>query len=310
MNSKLILSASIVASCFTSMASVNAAVTFLGVAAGDASNTDVTVWTRAVDSAAPANTALTLEITADPTFSSGISTAAGTTDATRDFTCKLDVTGLIPNTVYYYRFVEPVSLATSIVGKFKTSPLQAAPAAVHFAFSGDNDGLIRPYALASVIPSQNLDFYINLGDVIYENASNVAGNNGASYLRGQQSGGAAPLLAKHEFETLYVVGDLIDVWQLRRGIYWPQSHNDVIQKLLRAGRKGTRIVYIPGNDDEFVRGFLGRYGSIAVQARAIRTAADGRRLLVIHGHELDTVVQNTKNGSRIPGTSVTKSFGV
>ena len=97
-----------------------------------------------------------------------------------------------------------------------------------------------------------------------------------------------------EFETLYIVGDLIDVWALKRGIYWPQSHSDVVQKILRAGRKGTRVIYIPGNHDEFVSGFFGEYGAITVQQRAIHTTADGRRLLVIHGHELDVVVQNIR----------------
>jgi UDP-2,3-diacylglucosamine pyrophosphatase LpxH len=112
--------------------------------------------------------------------------------------------------------------------------------------------------------------------------------------RGSKAEALLHFLRTHEFQTLYVVGDLLDVWQLRRGIYWPQSHNDVIQKLLRAGRKGTRVIYIPGNHDEFVAGFLGQYGAIAVQTRAIHISADGRRLLVIHGHELDTVVQNIK----------------
>ena len=101
-------------------------------------------------------------------------------------------------------------------------------------------------------------------------------------------------LREHEFETLYVVGDLIDVWALRRGIYWPQLHNDIIQKLLRAGRKGARVIYIPGNHDEFVSGFLGGYGAVEIERQAIHTTADGRKLLVIHGHELDTVVQNIK----------------
>ncbi len=98
----------------------------------------------------------------------------------------------------------------------------------------------------------------------------------------------------HEIETLYVVGDLIDVWQLRRGVYWPQQHNDVIQKILRKARKGTRIIYIPGNHDEFVSGFYGDYGNITIQKHAIHTTADGRRILVMHGHELDTVVQNVR----------------
>jgi len=112
--------------------------------------------------------------------------------------------------------------------------------------------------------------------------------------RGSQAAQLLHFLRAHEFETLYIVGDLIDVWSLRRGVYWPQVHNDVIQKLLRAGRKGTRIIYIPGNHDEFVSGFLGEYGAIPVAPRAIHITADGRRLLVIHGHELDTVVQNIK----------------
>ena len=112
--------------------------------------------------------------------------------------------------------------------------------------------------------------------------------------RGSQAERLLQFLREYEFETLYVVGDLIDVWALRRGIYWPQAHNDVIQKLLRAGRKGTRIIYIPGNHDEFVSGFLGDFGAVTIEPRAIHVTADGRRLLVIHGHELDAVIQNIK----------------
>ncbi len=101
-------------------------------------------------------------------------------------------------------------------------------------------------------------------------------------------------LRDHDVATLYVVGDLIDIWQLRRGIYWPQQQNDVIQKILRKARKGTHVIYIPGNHDEFVAGFEGNYGNITIQKHAIHTTTDGRRILVIHGHELDTVVQNAK----------------
>jgi len=114
---------------------------------------------------------------------------------------------------------------------------------------------------------------------------------------GTRASGAARLLdflREYDFETLYIVGDLIDIWQMRRSRYWPQQHNDVIQKLLRKARKGTRIVYIPGNHDEFIGGFCGYYGHIAIEKQAIHTTADGRRILVIHGHELDTVVQNAR----------------
>jgi UDP-2,3-diacylglucosamine pyrophosphatase LpxH len=114
---------------------------------------------------------------------------------------------------------------------------------------------------------------------------------------GTRSSKAAALLdflRDHELETLYIVGDLIDTWQMRRGIYWPQQHNDVIQKLLRKARKGTRIIYIPGNHDEFVGDFCGYYGHIAIEKQAKHMTADGRCILVIHGHELDTVVQNAR----------------
>jgi phosphodiesterase/alkaline phosphatase D-like protein len=149
-------------------------VSFLGVAAGDASSSDVTVWTRA-----SASVLLTLQVSTSPSFGT-FGTLTGTPDAAQDNTLKLDFTGLNSNTVYYYRFVGPNG-ETSITGKFKTAPTASAAVPVHFAFSGDNDGLMRPYALASTIPAQNLDFYINLGDVIYENASNVKGNIGQSY---------------------------------------------------------------------------------------------------------------------------------
>jgi len=110
--------------------------------------------------------------------------------------------------------------------------------------------------------------------------------------RGSQAAALLEFLKETEFETLYLVGDLIDIWALRRGIFWPQEHNDVIQKILRKGRKGTEIIYVPGNHDEFLSGFLGSYASVTLQKNAIHLTADGRRILVMHGHELDTVVQN------------------
>jgi UDP-2,3-diacylglucosamine pyrophosphatase LpxH len=112
--------------------------------------------------------------------------------------------------------------------------------------------------------------------------------------RGCNAEAVLHFLRSYEFETLYIVGDLLDVWSLRRSRYWPQSHNDVVQKILRKGRKGTRIVYVPGNHDEFLRSYLGEYGSLTIARRALHETADGRRLLIIHGDELDTVIQNAK----------------
>src|SRR5438105_14568808 len=80
--------------------------------------------------------------------------------------------------------------------------------------------------------------------------------------RGSNATALLDFLREYECETLYVVGDLIDIWQLRRSRYWPQQHNDVIRKILRKSRKGTRVVYIPGNHDDLLAGFFGAYGNI------------------------------------------------
>lgn len=102
-------------------------------------------------------------------------------------------------------------------------------------------------------------------------------------------------LRHHEAETIVLVGDIVDGWRLKRNWYWPQGCNDVIQKLLRKARKGTRIIYIPGNHDEFLRSFPGvHFGGIEVAERIIHEAADGRRYLVLHGDEFDVVVRNIR----------------
>jgi UDP-2,3-diacylglucosamine pyrophosphatase LpxH len=93
-------------------------------------------------------------------------------------------------------------------------------------------------------------------------------------------------------ETLYLVGDIIDGWQLRRSWYWPQLHNDVVQKLLRKARKGTRVVFIPGNHDEFARRYVAHeFGGIEVLEDCVHVTADGRRLWVTHGDLFDGVIQ-------------------
>jgi len=102
-------------------------------------------------------------------------------------------------------------------------------------------------------------------------------------------------LKSTECDTLYLVGDIIDGWQLRRGWYWPQAHNDVVQKLLRKVRKGTRVVFVPGNHDEFARKYLGHsFGGVEVVEDCVHTTADGRRLWVTHGDLFDGVIQCAK----------------
>ena len=102
-------------------------------------------------------------------------------------------------------------------------------------------------------------------------------------------------LRYHEAETIYLVGDIVDGWRLRRSWHWPQAHNDVVQKLLRQARKGVNIFYIAGNHDEFLRQFQGtHFGGIVVSDRAIHETADGKRFLVIHGDQFDTIVHNVR----------------
>jgi UDP-2,3-diacylglucosamine pyrophosphatase LpxH len=112
---------------------------------------------------------------------------------------------------------------------------------------------------------------------------------------GCQAGPLLDFLRRTESDFLYLVGDIVDGWQLKRRWYWHQSHNDVIQKVLRKARKGTSVVYIPGNHDEAARHFLDlAFGEILIRSEAIHVTADGRRLLVTHGDFFDAVVQCAK----------------
>jgi UDP-2,3-diacylglucosamine pyrophosphatase LpxH len=112
---------------------------------------------------------------------------------------------------------------------------------------------------------------------------------------GCQAARLLDFLRRTESDYLYLVGDIVDGWQLRRRWYWHQTHNDVVQKVLRKARKGTEVVYIPGNHDEAARHFLDlAFGGIAIKEEAIHRTAKGLRLLVIHGDMFDAVVQHAK----------------
>lgn len=99
-------------------------------------------------------------------------------------------------------------------------------------------------------------------------------------------------LRRNDSEYLYLVGDIFDGWALGKSWYWPQTHNDIIQKILRKARKGTRVIYIPGNHDEFARQFVDQqFGGIVTCLHAIHTAEDGRQYVVLHGDEFDGIIQ-------------------
>ena len=113
--------------------------------------------------------------------------------------------------------------------------------------------------------------------------------------RGCQAGLLLDFLRHHEAETIYLVGDIVDGWKLRRGWYWPSAHNAVARELLRRAQNGTRLVYLPGNHDEFLRDYAGAsFDCIEVRETAIHAALDGTRLLVIHGDQFDVVVRHAR----------------
>ncbi len=93
-------------------------------------------------------------------------------------------------------------------------------------------------------------------------------------------------------KKIYLVGDIIDGWALKKRWFWPQEHNDVIQKLLRQARKGTEVIFIPGNHDEFARQFCGlNFGGIQVRHDDVHVTADGKKLWVTHGDLYDNIMQ-------------------
>lgn len=98
-------------------------------------------------------------------------------------------------------------------------------------------------------------------------------------------------LKHNDSEKLYLVGDIVDGWRLKRKWYWPQSHNDVVQKILRKARKGTEIIYVPGNHDEGLRRYVGtHFGGIEVRPTDIYEAVNGDKYLVLHGDSFDNVM--------------------
>ena len=100
-------------------------------------------------------------------------------------------------------------------------------------------------------------------------------------------------LKHNDSDKLYLVGDIIDFWALSKKMYWPREHNTVIQKILRKARHGTQIIYVPGNHDENVRDYEDYvFGDIVVKVSDIHTTAQGKRFLVVHGDEYDTIAQH------------------
>ena len=112
---------------------------------------------------------------------------------------------------------------------------------------------------------------------------------------GCQAEALLDFLRENESQYMYLIGDIVDGWQLRRKWYWPQAHNDVIQKLLRMARKGCHVIYVPGNHDEFARNFVQHhFGGVEVLKETTHTTVGGQTLWLIHGDLFDAVVQYAK----------------
>src|SRR5690348_3343218 len=95
-----------------------------------------------------------------------------------------------------------------------------------------------------------------------------------------------------ECENLYLVGDIVDLWSLTRTLYWPQSHTNVVRTILGKAKRGTRVIYIPGNHDMSLREYVGmQFGNVEIMLDAIHETADGRQFWVLHGDDFDNVIK-------------------
>jgi UDP-2,3-diacylglucosamine pyrophosphatase LpxH len=110
--------------------------------------------------------------------------------------------------------------------------------------------------------------------------------------RGCRAGYLLDFLRSIETENLYLVGDIIDLWSLKKSFFWPQEHNDVIRTILGKAKRGTRVIYIPGNHDNVFRDYDGLvFGNVEIRREALHETADGRRFVVLHGDEFDSVIK-------------------
>lgn len=111
-------------------------------------------------------------------------------------------------------------------------------------------------------------------------------------LRGCSASFLLDFLHSVETDTLYLVGDIIDVWSLKKSFFWPQAHNDVIRTILGKAKRGTRVIYIPGNHDSIFREYDGLvFGNVEIRRETLHETADGRRFVVLHGDEFDSIIK-------------------
>jgi UDP-2,3-diacylglucosamine pyrophosphatase LpxH len=114
-----------------------------------------------------------------------------------------------------------------------------------------------------------------------------------------------------EVDTLFLVGDVVDFWAMRKSFYWPQEHNNVVRTILGKAKAGTRVVYVPGNHDEDLRAFVGSaFGNLEISQEHVHVTAQGKKLLVIHGDEFDGVVKCSPWLARLGATMYDFTLGL
>ena len=95
-----------------------------------------------------------------------------------------------------------------------------------------------------------------------------------------------------EMDYLFLVGDIVDVWSMKKSMFWPQAHNNVVRTILGKAKRGTKVIFVPGNHDEVFREFDGAvFGNLEIHKEYVHESAEGRRMLILHGDEFDSVVK-------------------
>ena len=131
--------------------------------------------------------------------------------------------------------------------------------------------------------------------------------------RGCRAEFLADFLKSVTCENLFLVGDIIDGWRLRRSWFWDHHHDEVLRLILRAARGGTNVIYVPGNHDEMMRKYIPlgvEVCGVKMQMEAEHTTADGKRLLITHGDAFDSVVRHAKILALLGDWAYTVALGV
>ena len=118
--------------------------------------------------------------------------------------------------------------------------------------------------------------------------------------KGCQAEALLHFLHSVETEYLFLVGDIVDCWSLRRSPYWPQVHTNVVRSILGKAKHDTKVIYIQGNHDEIMRDYIGyAFGNVHVCEDYVHTTAAGKKLLVMHGDQFDLIVKHSRFLSKL-----------